>query len=328
MSLMHFQRLLEMWPWLHSLGLTLFALPLLAAAGAVGVSFFTAWSGRFSGEVFPDKLARQLADFGVIILGAWILAVLARWGLWAASWCPAGEASRLFYALLFDLPGYLTLAAGLASAALALTWRRGRQASGSHLLLGLGAAFFWAATLAAFIAAGFWRLGGIIPDAGLSLDGILAVFGCPLSWLIWGQLVFAAQALGAGFGLLYLLARRNREDYGRDYYTWGLRHCARWAIAAGVVQAGWAKAVFWRGVSMVQDRPAAADGGGVFAAILGHQGFPALSAALVLALLAWLCLAPVLRSRMPLRMKGWILIHAVLAVFSAAAFALTYAELF
>jgi len=327
----HFERLLEPGPWLFGLRLMLLASPLLVVAGTVGISFFTALSGRAGGKVFADKLARQVAQFGVIILGLWLLLVSARWGMWVASWWPAGAISQVFYPLFFDVPGHLALAASLSSIVLARLWRRGKRASGAHLAVGGASVVLWLATLAAFFGGVFWRLGGNVqPGARLSVDGVMSVVGCPMPWLIWGQSIFLAASLGAGMSLLYLLARRNREDYGRDYYVWGVKRCAWWVIIAGVVQAGWAKAVFWRGALAGADRTMLAGFDWVSAtvtAMLGHPAMPALATSLCLALLSWLCLVPVLRTQTPLRMKGWMLLHALLAVFSLTSLCRMYAEL-
>lgn len=330
MFIERFKGLLEPWPWLFSLGLMLLVLPLLIAAGAAGVSFFVAWSGRANGKVFADKLAKQLVEFGVIVLGLWLFLVLARWGMWAAAWYSTGELSQDFYRLFFDTPGHLVLVATLASIALVRVWKRSRRTSGAHLVLGALSMILWLAILLAFIVGALWHLGGVSSEAKLSLEGFMAIVADPLPWLVWGQAIFLALALGAGFALVYLLARRNIEDYGRDYYGWAVQRCAWWAIIAGIAQAGWAKAVFWRGVLARQDRQDLAGPDWVrdtIGSMLGHPAMPALFVSLSLALLAWLSLVPVLKTQTPLRMKGWMLLYAALAVLSLTALCRMYGEL-
>ena len=48
-------------------------------------------------------------------------------------------------------------------------------------------------------------------------------------------------AATAVFGIWYLLLRRNRDDFGRDYYTFALKFCARWgaALTASASAAAW-----------------------------------------------------------------------------------------
>jgi hypothetical protein len=326
-----FLGLLKPEAWALGLGLLLLALPGLIAAGAKGMSFFVALSGWASGKVFAGKLSKQLAEFGILVLGLWLLLVSARFGLWAAAWWPAGEVAQGFYALFFDIPGPLVLLSTLVSIALVWLWQRSKQMTRVHLALGAVCVFVWSATLAAFVAGALHRLDNLTVETRLSLDKFAAAMTTPLAWLAWGQLFSLALAAGAGFGLLYLLARRNKEDYGRDYYCWSVKHCAWWALLAGIVHVNWVKAVFWYGVLARQERTdlAGADWiSGVIQAFAGHEATPVLALALSLGLAACLCLIPVLRTQTPLRMKGWILLHAGLFVLSVAAVCRMYGDLF
>lgn len=321
-------------PWLPSLGLMLLSLPLLVVAGVGKVAFFTAWNGRTREKVFSAKLAKQLAEFGVIILGLWLLLISARWFFWVMSWWPVGDVGRGFYPLFFDMPGHVLLVATLASIALVRLWKKNARTSGAHLLLGAVSIALWLATLLLFVAgASLQGESGLSGDrlTRLTMDSLGIAASEPLTWLAWGQAVFLACAAGGGVALLYLVARRFREDYGRDYYGWAVKRCAWWAVLAGIVQAGWAKAAFWRGALMHQDRAAIAGADWIsetITAMLAHSAMPFLVVALCLALGAWLCLVPVLRTQTPLRMKGWMLLHAVLAVVSVTAFCGMYLELF
>lgn len=330
MNSIQFENLLEIGPWLLSLDLIVVIAPLLLAAGTMGISFCTSWAGGVGGKVFADKLAKQLSEFSVIVLGLWLLLVSARWGLWLADWWPAGTVGRGFYPLFFDLPGHLALAATLASIGLVRLWKRGRRATGGHLALGGVATVLWAAVLILFTVGSLWRLRDGQAAAKM-IDGLAwPVLTDPLAWLVSGHALFTAAAMAAGLSLLYLLARRNAEDYGRDYYVWSIKRCAWWAVIAGIVQAGWAKAVFWREVLAGPDRSMLAGTDWIndtIVAVLGHAALPALALSLVLAVSAWLCLVPVLRSQTPLRMKGWVLLHAALVVAGSAAFSRMYVEL-
>lgn len=325
-----FAALLETDALLASLALLFYVFPLLAAAGLAVISCLTAWGGRISGKVFAEKLALQVAEFGVVLLGLWLLLVSARWGLWAASWWAVGDVGQGFYPLFFDVPGHLAMVAVLASIVLTRTWRRSGRATAVHLCLGCIAAFLWLGTMAAFLAGLFWRQANPGLEARLPLEGVTAVLACPLPWLIWAQCIFLALAVGGGLTLVYLLVRRNREDFGRDYYGWAVQRCSWWAIMAGVVQSGWAIAVFWRTDLAGPAQAAMAEAGRLSlaaGAMLDHPAMPALATSLILAALSWTCLLPVLKSRTPLRMKAWMLLHVLLTALSATALSRMHVEL-
>ena len=59
-------------------------------------------------------------------------------------------------------------------------------------------------------------------------------FAIPTHSLFWPlmaeSLTLSCAAAGA-LGALWILILRSRQDYGRDYYTFALPYCARWAIA-------------------------------------------------------------------------------------------------
>ncbi len=55
---------------------------------------------------------------------------------------------------------------------------------------------------------------------------------------IWGVLPYILPlsfALGAGFACVWLILRRNKDDFGRDYYAQMLPWCASWARNAWLV---------------------------------------------------------------------------------------------
>lgn len=51
-------------------------------------------------------------------------------------------------------------------------------------------------------------------------------------------------AAGAGFAQLWLIARRFKADYGRDYYAFAMRFCARSALIFGILATGLAAGAF------------------------------------------------------------------------------------
>ena len=77
-------------------------------------------------------------------------------------------------------------------------------------------------------------------------------------------------ATAGGLGLLWLVLRRNVDDFGRDYYTFAAQWCASWATLGGwlgILLSGW---LFWSLASVP---------------VFSGQGF-----FLLAALVGWLCL--------------------------------------
>jgi hypothetical protein len=107
-----------------------------------------------------------------------------------------------------------------------------------------------------------------------------------------------------GLGLLHLISRRAKDDFGRDYYNTAFRRTAAWGGLFGVLQIA---ATAWSGYVL---RP----GSGVTSymdplAIAYGAGFVLLVAAIGM----WLAMA---RSPMPLRLK-WMAYPAMLFQFLA-----------
>jgi hypothetical protein len=166
-----------------------------------------------------------------------------------------------------------------------------------HFVLGGISCLTWMVALLLFVAGGM-KIGsveGLAPKMDpLALPELLHN---PTVWLIWAQGLFLALALAGGAGLLFLVARRNKEDYGRDYYAWAVRTCAARALSSGMVQALWGMAAFtvlslpWAGMALQDPSSWFAT---ALAAISGSSSLAVLFAFLVLSLLAWLSLIPLI----------------------------------
>jgi len=96
----------------------------------------------------------------------------------------------------------------------------------------------------------------------------------------------------AALSCSYLVLRRNRDDFGRDYYNFGLRLAARWAfipMLGFLACQGWLYAVLPEAFrTMTLETP------------LGYVWLAAVAVG-VLCLVPWLLIA---RSEAPLRLKG------------------------
>ncbi|PTN37569.1 hypothetical protein [Desulfonatronum sp. SC1] len=316
---------------LPALGLAGLLLPGLIAMGAVFVAVLTAATYRKSSKVFADKLAKQMSEFGMLVLGVWLLLVSARWGLWIGDIWPVSEPLQRFYHLFFDIPGHVGMLAVLTSIIVARAWRRHKNGTAVHFVLGGISCLAWMAALVLFVA-GWLEIGrfeGLAPKMDpLALPELLQN---PTAWLIWAQGLFLALALAGGAGLLFLVARRNKEDYGRDYYAWAARTCAARALSSGVVQTLWGVAAFaalslpWADM-VLQDQsfwlPTA------LSALSESSALVAMLAFLFLSPLAWLSLVPLIKSQHPMRLKGLMLGHVVIVFLSLTVLVMTFHSLF
>lgn len=310
---------------------------LLTAAGLIplGTACMTVLipSGNTSAaKVFPHKLSKQMAEFGLIVLSITIVLVLARWGLWVADIWEASPAWRRFYNLYFDIPGQLVLLSILVSAQYLNAWKKHKKASTRHFVLGGLGCLVWLVALMLFVLG--WldtaALSAQDPLPKMNLLELPARLLHPLPWLLWAQGLFLGLALAAGFGQLYLVLRRNAEDFGRDYYAWAARACAGRALGCGIIQAAWSLLLYilltipWPELALLA--PSQWPG----QAVLILPFAPALPAMLLfmgLSLLAWLTLLPLIASQTPMRLKGLMLAHAVLLLASLPFLVQAYAVL-
>lgn len=123
------------------------------------------------------------------------------------------------------------------------------------------------------------------------------------AWLLLPWVLSISLAMAGALSPLYLIHRRDKDDFGRDYYNYALKMAAKWAtfstLAALACQAG-LFAMIWPAVRDLPIRPAFFWGEGI-----GLGCF-------VMACLLW---ALVLKNQNPLRLK----LHCVAAFFLTVA---------
>ena len=274
-------------------------LGLLALAGSLVtgtmVSAFVAEAAYGLGRgKFRDKFGQQAAAMGpkVLLLLLLLVAPLIAWGLSLAE-DPLGLAlspyGKVIQAALAPL-----LAGWLGMAVYSGSWVALRRSKGLHRLLGGVSLLGLLAGLYSCINIGAaWMLAD-----GISASSPWRMVWLPVSWGVWpvwaavvGNGVGAAGVLGMG----YLVLRRNKDDFGRDYYRFALARAGRWGLVLllpVVIAAAW----------------------------LGYLGVawpPALMVSLSVVAIAalavvWLS-ARVMRSQHPLRLKGEIIVACMLA---------------
>lgn len=274
----------------------------LAALGAPALAWSCGLLARSRSKVFYAKLGRQVADMG-LWLGLFSLAlaaiscVLTALRLaWITPWLtkPGSPFVWVFALALLGLACLIPLRAGLG---------RPRVESPAHLVLGLPAALVPVAVV--FLGLAGMRGIGRLTLAGadlLTLPPLSELLAAPPASLLW-PLFAASLCLCAGLAgttaLLYLLARRTRDDFGRDYYVFALRLSARSAATPLVLHV---LSLVWLFAAMpLELRALALAGPTLWAFVIAAGLFAAAAAALSL----------VAGNTNPLRLKGLIVGAAV-----------------
>ncbi len=291
----------------------------LAAAGSPWLAVLCERRAVATRKVFFDKFAMQIASMGVV-LGAFSLLL----GLLAGVLLLRTLESVLPLELPFpvvlqqrtNLPTLIVAALPLLSVILLAAYRKiwpglkGRKTP--HSMLGLTAALLALLALAGFLLFKRFLLtkAGIEPvemSVSLFLDTAL---GLALPSIFWPLLVLGSAlmlATAATLGLLYLLLRRNAEDFGRDYYAFAAGLSARWGCYAGLAVAvayGWLAAVRAPRLGFLS---------------LGNPNYFHLAAAIILQLLASYSCVQVFRSQTPLREKPAMILGALFLMLSLVA---------
>lgn len=235
---------LEIWPELLGMGLFTIFLFTAVCGPMLAVAAETAFAAR--GKAFFDKFGLQAAQ-----LSFW--AALPLYGLFAF----------FLYAAVQSAPGGLSpleslqpllpgIAIPLLWAAVFLlyrfTWAGLKNLRILHLFFGFASALFCLGVLfliflaaICFIQPSLTELlwGKSLPTVEIfsatSLTVLLKEFAAsPLSWLCFLYLFCNGFAATGCFILPWLIFRRKYADYGRDYYSFAMRHAALWAAFAQV----------------------------------------------------------------------------------------------
>ncbi len=274
------------------------ALLLLLFAGFWGcptISLVCELTGTLTKRIFLDKLALQMARLGTLIhLGVWAGGVASC--LLVCSLYPPLLALSWQHALwLFPLLG-LSLTGTILIVLVFTTWKHFKKAKKPlHIALGFAGLLC--------LKPLFWVSAMIIRFQFLAQNNQPVPFLPPLDSTFWPlaiQWIFTVITLAAILGSIYLLIRRNRDDFGRDYYKFALQVCAKWAVFPLI---GMVIACFWLAVLAFPQ--------------IGFPAPPSLLAAIAIrafslmpCLIIWILL---IRNPNPLRFKGMILTTGLLA---------------
>ena len=273
---------------------------LLAALfwGAPAIALVSELIGTASGKPFPARVARQVTRLGVRGHALMWAAMAAAAAMLMGQPFLKSEfvaENRLLLAISLALPFF----GSLALVAYDLGWKSAKERRLVHILLGC------VSNVA--VKCGYWGgvLLGLVFFRGVSLDS--QAFLPPLGSALWPLAALwlpMALCLTAAAGLVYLLLRRNTDDWGRDYYRFAAPFLAKWHIALGLVTLA---VMAWMYASLK----------GVFNLHLPQIFYAGAASAACLVLAMALALA-VSTSENPMRLKGSMLAVALFSLLHAS----------
>lgn len=252
-----------------------------------------------SGKVMPFKFAQQTASLFVAFMATATIAflggviILGRSLPWLHTWLLSTQSPALPMLIAWGT-------ALLFGTVYAFTFPALRNRKFVHILIGLPGMLAALSTFPLTIAAAPDLLHALAAGQEPPLHPLVIPGPASLIWPFAVQFLLLGVALAGGLGMIFILYRRKRDDWGRDYYNYALPAAARWAAPFMLLQQG-GMAWLLAGIS-----PADRD-------LLLHSAFgPVLGAGALLAVICcilWIC---VWRSRTPMRLKGLVIAGGLL----------------
>lgn len=203
----------------HGLAAALAVMLVGSSFGIPALAFLSELTGHVRQKVFMDKFAKQTARLGLVFIISICLAVAGIWAVFI--YYPENSGSWLNYELFWNFSLYLCLLSAALFSLYYFLWDRLKKIKSLHLCLGALAVL----SVKSFLALLFWALYRefmLILDLFPELDSIFLP--------ILAQIFLISLSAAAVLTLVYLLLRRNRDDFGRDYYRFALGFGAKWAI--------------------------------------------------------------------------------------------------
>ncbi len=223
----------------------------LAAAGIPCITGVGGFAIAKRSKIFQNKFGQQAGTFA-LLAGGYLFLVLVGAAIslelrlpevavfWASTPLPLiPMAASLFFGAAFFL-----LYRGL--------WQKMKERKRAHAVIGIASAvslwFFM------YCAAASFRLFTL----RLDLPNEFSLFFLPgldsSFWPVAAQALCLSASLAGAFSAVYLLLRRNKDDFGRDYYNATLRQASRWAFFAGIPQilcAAWLFSNLWPSLEII-----------------------------------------------------------------------------
>ncbi|MGE4469396.1 MAG: hypothetical protein AB7D47_04610 [Desulfovibrio sp.] len=270
-----------------------------AALGALALAMVIETVSLATGKAMPYKFAQQLATMFTTFISVGTIAflggaiIVSRSLPWLRSWLTSTESPALPVLISW---GLVLLFGGLYQS----TFKSLRNRKTAHWLLGLPGLL---AALAAFPLTL-----AVTPDLLQAFSTGEAPTQHPFTFPAQGSLVWPfvlqfgllALALAGGLGMAFIVYRRHRDDWGRDYYNYALPMAARFAAPFMLLQLsgmGWLLAMI-----TPDDRNL----------LLSSSFGPILGLGAILAVICCGLWIPVWRSRTPMQLKGLTIVGAVL----------------
>ena len=201
-----------------------FSLLGMAALGSPAIAVLGEISAKTRKKVFFDKYGQQTAAMGLILTVAMILICGASLGLAMVKF-PDLYAEYITPGTPF-FNGLAAIAVFVVAGLLYFsTWKKLRTAKAAHMALGLVATFGAIIGLAIIVPAKLALNFSLTETTGDALTNT-AIMAQPMS----AMYALLALSAAAAMSLSYLIIRRNKDDFGRDYYNFALRMAARWAL--------------------------------------------------------------------------------------------------
>ncbi|WP_150112109.1 hypothetical protein [Desulfonatronovibrio hydrogenovorans] len=189
------------------------------STGLPAIALLSELTGIVRKKVFMDKFAAQAARLGLVFVYSVSLVVVGLWVLSSSYFQSAGV--WVTYDIFWKTGIYLSFIASLFFSLYYFLWNRLKKHKTIHIVIGL-VGLSAMKMLLALLFWGVFRELLVIPEVVPGLDSIFLP--------ILTQVFILSAGAGASLGLVYLLVRRNRDDYGRDYYRFALGFGARWGI--------------------------------------------------------------------------------------------------
>lgn len=197
------------------LGMAAFGSPIVAVLGEI--------AAKTKNKVFYDKYGQQTAAMGLVLLILLLVVYAAAVGVVFVKFPqriqPLLENASPIFGPLIAMGAFIIL-----SLPYFLTWKKMRKAKGVHMMLGIGAATASAICIALVVPA---KLLIALPDDIAQTQSTIGAQS--MVWPMAAMYAILIVAAAAGLSCAYLVIRRNRDDFGRDYYNFALKLAARWA---------------------------------------------------------------------------------------------------
>lgn len=223
----------------------------LAAAGIPCITGVGGFAIAKRSKIFQNKFGQQAGTFALLaggyvflVLAAAAVSLLMRLPEVAVFWFSTPLPLIPLAVSLFLGAAFFLLYRGL--------WQKMKDRKRAHAAIGIASAIsLW---FFMYCAAASFRLFTL----RLDLPNDISAFFIPgldsSFWPVAAQALCLSASLAGAFSAVYLLLRRNKDDFGRDYYNATLRQASRWAFFAGVPQilcAAWLFSTLWPSLDII-----------------------------------------------------------------------------